>query len=426
MMAAISDPARTPSGPGTLLRRRPLRRFLIAQLLSAFGDSLMPIALVFAVLGQGGDAGGVGLVLLASRLPTVLVILLGGAIGDRFDQRRVLVASDIARCVLQGTTGVLLLTGQAPLWTLALLQAAAGTASALFNPAATSLLPRLAAAKELTAANALVGLTRNIVAVGGLTASGVLVAFAGAGWAFLIDAATFASSAAFLIGVTAAPGPREPAQPLLGMVKAGIGEATRRTWVWVSIVYTAVLNVAAVCPFLVLGPVVANDLGGPGAWTAIAVGYAIGAIAGNTIGLRWRPRHPLRAGITAAFAFSPLLVLLALAAPMPALAIAAVAAGGQASLVNLLHATTLQTNIPAPFVARVASVNMLGSLVAVPIGLGAVGPIAEATSRQAVLLAAAIAAGAATTAVLLVPDVRHLRTATNQERRETRSDDQPD
>jgi MFS family permease len=411
MTVAASRPR---AAVAALLRRRPVRRFLLGQTLSAFGDSLMPVALVFAVLGQGGNAGDVGLVLLASRVPTIFVVLLGGAVGDSFDQRKIMVVADAARCALQATTGVLLIGGHAALWTLVALQALAGTASALFGPAAASLLPRLVPGEEVTAANALAGLTRNIVGVSGLAVSGVLVATAGPGWAFLVDSATFAASAAFLLGVAATREQRPSAESLLRMVVSGLGEAFARQWVWTSILYVAALNVVAVCPFLVLGPVVANELGGPGAWTAIAVGYAVGGMGGNAVGLRWRPSRPLRTAFAGAFALSPLLFLLALAAPVPALALAAILAGVQASIFNLLHNTTLQTNIPAPFVARVSSVNMLGSLVVVPAGLGLVGPISDATSPRAVLVAAACSAVIATVAVLLVPEVRHLRAATDQ------------
>ena len=94
-----------------LLRLPSLRRYLLGQTLSAFGDSLMPIALVFAVLGQGGSATAVGLVLLASRIPSILIVLLGGAVGDRLDRRKVMLVTDAARCALQTVTGALLLTG---------------------------------------------------------------------------------------------------------------------------------------------------------------------------------------------------------------------------------------------------------------------------------------------------------------------------
>ena len=170
----------------TLLRHGPFRRYLIGQTLSAFGDSLLPIALVFAVIGQGGDATAVGIVLLASRIPAILLVLFGGAIGDRFDRRRVLVATDLARSGFQAVTAVLLLTGHAPLWALAGSQALVGAASALFGPASAGLVRILLPAASLAQGNALLGLGRNLIGVTGLAAAGTLVTTVGAGTAAIL------------------------------------------------------------------------------------------------------------------------------------------------------------------------------------------------------------------------------------------------
>jgi MFS family permease len=84
-----------------------------------------------------------GPVLLASRLPQVLLVLAGGVVGDRLPRRRVMLASDLARCATQATTAVLLATGTARLWQLLVLQAAHGPQPrSSFDPAATGWCPR--------------------------------------------------------------------------------------------------------------------------------------------------------------------------------------------------------------------------------------------------------------------------------------------
>lgn len=224
---------RRPTAPGgvrAVLRVRPFRRYLLGQTLSAFGDSLMPIALVFGVLGQGGGAAAVGTVLLASRVPLILLALLGGAVGDRADRRSVMLTTDAGRCLLQATTAALLLTDNAPLWTLAVLQGLAGTASALFTPAAAGLVRTLAPRALLTQANAVLGLTRSTVALGGLAVAGALVATVGPGWAFALDAGTFAGSAAFLARLPRLPPPAAPGQPLWRAALLGVRETCRRRW----------------------------------------------------------------------------------------------------------------------------------------------------------------------------------------------------
>jgi MFS family permease len=402
-----------------LLRLRPFRHYLTGQTLSAFGDSLIPIALVFAVIGQGGDATGVGLVLLASRVPSIVIVLLGGVIGDRLDRRRVMLLTDTARCVLQAGTSALLLTGHASLWVLAALQALSGTASALFGPAAAGLVRALVPAAALTWGNALLGLGRSVVAVGGLAVAGMIVATVGPGWAFAVDAGTFTASAVFLALLPGLPPPDPADRSVLLAALAGVREVVGRRWLWTSIGYVACLNLVAVCPFLVLGPMIARtDLGGLRAWTAIALGYAGGGICGSALALRWQPRHPLRVAFTVARALSPLLLLLGAAAPVPVLAASAVLAGGQASVFNTFHGTTLQTHVPVHLVSRIASVNLLGTLATVPIGLSPAGPLAQATSSRAVLTAGGLLAVLGTLAVLAAPDVRGL---TRQPRPEGRT-----
>lgn len=399
----------TPRGARALLQVPPFRRYLFGQTLSAFGDSLMPIALVFAVLAERGGAAAVGGVLLASRLPAILLALFGGAVGDRADRRSVLLLTDAGRCLLQATTAILLLTGDAPLWALAGLQALAGTTSALFTPAAAGLVRTLTPPALLPQANALLGLGRNTVGLAGLALAGALVATVGPGWAFALDAATFAASAAFLARLPRLPAPAATGEPLWRSALYGLTETVRRRWLWVSIMYVAMLNLVAVCPFLVLGPVIAQQqLGGAAAWSLIALAYAAGSICGHALVLRWSPQYPLRTAFLGALGLLPFLYLLAGAAPVPVLAASAAVAGLQAAVFNVLHQSTLQSCVPQRLVSRVVSVNQLGSLAAVPLGFALVGPLAQATSARLVLTVAAALTGAITLAVLCVRSIRNL------------------
>ena len=389
----------------------PFRRYLLGQGLSALGDALVPVALAFAVLRDGG-AGAVGAVLLAGRLPAVLLALVGGVLGDRVDRRSVLLVTDLVRCLLQATTAGLLLSGSASLTALVVLQALAGAAGALFVPAAAGLVRALVLLELLAGANAMLSVARSLVAVGGLAAGGALVAVVGPGWAFAVDAVTYAASAALLARLPRLPPPDAPAEPPWRAALLGLRETVRRRWLWTSIAYVAGLNLVAICPFLVLGPVVAaRDLGGATAWGLIGAGYAAGATAGSALVLRLHPRHPLRTAFLAALALVPFLALLAVAAPVPVLVAASTAAGAQAAVFNVLHGTVLQTCVPERLVSRVASVNLVGTLAAVPLGLALAGPLADATSPRTVLVAAAVLVVAGTGAVLLVRDVRELTPA---------------
>ena len=137
----------------------------------------MLVALPFAVLEAGGSIQAVGLVVAAQLVPFLVFALAGGVISDRGDRRRVLVASDLARLVVQAVGGILLVTGAATPLMLGVLAAFYGTADAFFQPAFTGLLPQTVSHPgQLQPANALRGLSFSISSIAGPALAGVLIA----------------------------------------------------------------------------------------------------------------------------------------------------------------------------------------------------------------------------------------------------------
>src|SRR4051794_41819264 len=99
-----------------VLRTEPQFRLLFGgQVLSIIGDRVMIVALPFAVLEAGGSLTDIGLVVGAQLVPFVIFALVGGAFSDRADRRRVLIASDVLRLIVQAIGGARpLLGGGAP------------------------------------------------------------------------------------------------------------------------------------------------------------------------------------------------------------------------------------------------------------------------------------------------------------------------
>src|SRR4051794_18412876 len=92
-------------GPGGLRTEAQFRLLFAGQVLSLVGDRVMLVALPFAVLEAGGTIEAVGLVVTAQLVPFLVFALAGGLIADRGDRRRVLIASDVARLIVQGIGG---------------------------------------------------------------------------------------------------------------------------------------------------------------------------------------------------------------------------------------------------------------------------------------------------------------------------------
>jgi MFS family permease len=390
--------------------QRSFRLFFFGQGISAVGDRVVSVALAFAVLDLTGSVKDLGLVLAAQSIPLVLFLLIGGVWSDRLPRRAVMLTSDLVRAGAQGASALLLVSGNAHVWQLVVLQAVYGAAEAFFKPAAQALLPETVAAADLQQANALIAVSGNIANVGGPALAGILVATLGAGWGLAIDAGSFLASAGYLSLMRVQAVIPAARTGTLSELRAGWRAFRSRTWLWVSALEFMGSNALAFSPYLVLGPEIArSSLGGAGAWAAISSASGIGAILGGTLGLRWNPRFPLRAMfVTSLFGTTPLLVLLGAAAPLPLLLVASVISGMSISFFNLVWFAVVQRRIPGEELSRVSSWDALGSYAITPIGLAAAGPIGIALGISTTLYAAAALGVLGTAAVLAVPSVRNL------------------
>jgi hypothetical protein len=135
------------------LGERQFRLLYAGQLVSVLGDGLLGVTLAFAVLGISDSASDLGLVLAAKSVPMVAFLLVGGVLADRLPRRAVLLGSDLVRAGVQALLAVLLLTGQAEIWQLVVLQAVYGLATAAFYPAWTALMPAVVSPANLQSAN---------------------------------------------------------------------------------------------------------------------------------------------------------------------------------------------------------------------------------------------------------------------------------
>ncbi len=390
---------------------RAFRWYFIGQTASRFGSSLSSFALAFAVLAVTHSASLLAAVILASRLPVIAFVLVGGVIGDRFARWRVMAIADTARTLLQGVTASLLVSGHATIWSLALLQAGSGTASAVFSPAASGLVANIVPPGQLRQATSLLSLSASVGQLSAIAVAGILVATIGSGAAFAVDAATFAVSTATLRALRAATRSQAPpTQPGLLTAAAEGWQAVRsRRWLLAYSAHAALLNTLAVSPFLVLGPLLAQDrLGGAPAWAAIVASYSGGGLAGNAIALRFQPRRPLLTAVLASTLLTPLLALLAITAPVWILAPAALLAGAQASSYNAWASSTTQAHLPDHIRSRAASIVTLGSLAAVPLGMSFAGAAAANLGTSTVFAIGAVWSIAGALAASTIASLRRL------------------
>ncbi len=389
----------------------PFRLLFGAQSISAFGDRLVPVALAFAVLDLTGSVTDLGIVLACQTVPLIVFVLLGGVWADRLERRRVMLASDVVRAGAQGASAALLLTGSAQIWELAALQAVYGLAAAFFGPASTAVVPQTVDPASLQQANALMGLSGNFAMVLGPAVAGVLVATVGPGWGLAADAASFVGSAACLAALHANPVTVEARSSMVTELRAGWRAFRSRAWLWITVAFFTLYIGFCFAPLEVLGPQVARlSLGGPGAWAAISVALGVGAVIGGGLGLRLRPRYPLRLAFTVFVVATPTLTaLIAVHAPLALIVAAALVDGATGTLFNVFWFTALQTDVPAGELSRVASWDYLGSLGLQPVGQVMSGPVAAAIGLSGTLYVAAGLALVLFGAALAAPSVRNFK-----------------
>ncbi|MFE6496672.1 MFS transporter [Streptomyces sp. NPDC057748] len=195
----------TPSSPAPLradspwapLAVRVFRALWIAQLVSNTGSWMQTVGAQWLLVGHG--AALVTLVQTASSLPVVLLALPSGVIADRFDRRSVLLASQFAMLAVSGALAVLAFTDALSPTVLLALTFLLGCGTALMGPAWQAVQPELVERRQLGQAAALGAVNMNLARAVGPALGGAVVAAAGAGWVFALNAASYLGIAAVLL-----------------------------------------------------------------------------------------------------------------------------------------------------------------------------------------------------------------------------------
>ncbi|MEV0135651.1 MFS transporter [Dactylosporangium sp. NPDC050688] len=398
-----------------LLQQRNFRIFAAGFASSLLGANMAAVVLTFAMLSRGGSLSDLSLVLAARILPLTLFLLGGGVIGDRFPRRYVLAVADSLRLLGQFGLAACFLFDQAPLAAVLALCAFVGFSEALFEPAFEGLVPELATTEQLHDANALLGLLRSAAAVGGPAIAGVLVAVAGPVSALLVCAAGYGISVTTVLLLRVqdkhlqdTSGEGRPS--MLRQLRQGWTLFRSQRWLWAITLQFTMFNLLVWAPFLVLGPVqMQSHYGGGGAWGIVMAVYGVGAIVGGAAMLGRRPSRPLVLATTVTIAWAAPSAALALRAPLAAVVVAAFLAGFGSTTFSAVFSTAVQQRVPADALSRIRSYVALGAFSLGPLGLAASGPVAEATSIEAVLVIGVGWQVLANGALLAMPVIRRFR-----------------
>jgi Na+/melibiose symporter-like transporter len=191
------------------LRHRDFALLWFAGLVSVAGDFALIAALPLHAYALTGSAAAAGGVFAASLAPRLLFGSIAGVYVDRWDRQRTMIAADFLRAAL--LLPLLAVVSADLLWLLYLIRLATGALNLLFEPAESALLPQLVGEERLVTANALNSLNNNLGRLLGPAPGGLLYASGGLGAVVLVDAASFAVSAALIAAIHARARPERAA-----------------------------------------------------------------------------------------------------------------------------------------------------------------------------------------------------------------------
>jgi MFS family permease len=422
------------------LRHSAFRLLSAARTVNALGNSFASIALGFAILDLTGSATDLGLVIGIRTLVNVLFLLFGGVLADRLPRHLLMVGSSAVAALTQGAIAALVLSHTATIPLLIALSIVNGMVAALSFPATAALVPQTVPAEERQQANALGRLLLNSATIVGAPLAGIVVAAVGPGWGIATDAASFAIAALCfaLVRIPApavpaagtpvpTPVPSDPAVEFTGAeqsgglpssgakpsifadLRTGWTEFWSRTWLWVVVAGFCVINACNSGSISVLGPVIADATFGRKSWGFVLAATTAGLIVGGLIAMRIRVRRLLFLGCATTVAMVLPVFALGLYPHIAVLVVAGIISGLGLEQFGVAWETTMQEHIPADKLARVYSYDMLGSLLAVPLGQVLAGPAAQAFGAKAALVGAGSLIVLAVLGMLSSRDVRHLR-----------------
>jgi MFS family permease len=365
---------------------------------------MQQIAAYWLVLELTGSPVAVGGLALVQTLPITVLALVGGAIADRVDLRPWIVTCECVLAAIAATLAILALTGVIAAWQLYVLGFVQGVTIALDLPARHTLVFQIVGRDDLPNAVALSSALGTSARIIGPALGGLVVAAAGAGVAFAVNAVSYAVviCAILAMRITARP-PRSTPPPA---VLAGVGEALSFVWSSrrVAVTFFAVLLVSTFSfNFDVLLPLVARFTLDQGAATfgLIASVFGAGALCGALI-LATIGKARLLLVLVGAAGFGGSQLLLAPQDTLPAVCAVLFAAGIFYILWGSSALATLQLAAPERLRGRAASLYLFAFMGGAPLGGLWAGVLTEhGGTRLAFAVAGAIAIAVAVSGALI-------------------------
>lgn len=375
-----------------ILKQANFRRFWFGQAISLIGDNFYLIALPLLALQLSGGSGlALGTTLMFGAIPKAMLMLLGGAISDRFSPRRVMMMTNWLNALTIGGLTLVLALDTAVLWHLYLVSFFLGTADAFYFPAAGSMMPFIVGANDLEAGNSVYQLSQRLLLLAGPAVAGAVIAVIGIPSALGIDVGTFVVANLFLATVimrsrtpTSQPDTEAPLEhtsktTLLASIKEGLIYVIQDPILLGLLLLIAIVDFTAVGAFQVGLPVLIDQRFGQGAaalgmaLSGFGGGSFVGVLLGGTIKVR-------RIGylfLGTSLVLGIMVLLVALVPSVILLTLIMSIMGIGSGIFNVVGISWLQRRTNHAFIGRVMSLVSFSSAGLAPLSLGIAGVLID-------------------------------------------------
>lgn len=423
---ATSQPHSEKQGIRSLWANLSFRRLLISRLLSNFGDSVDVIAYSWLVYLLTGSKLLMGTLFAVGTLPTIVLGIFAGVLVDRWSNKKTAIVSALVRGGIVTGTALLYITGTIQVWHLFALSMLLSSVAAFSNPAMMSWLPRLLSKEQIMPGNSLMASAAQTARLGGFALSGALIAWAGLGGAFGLNALMLLLSALALFRIPSMKPHQQEADNANGVSASGFGQELRLglAYLYRQKILLIIIGLAAFLNFAV-SPVEALEAAyvgellkqGPGALSALSIGMAAGMIVGGLllgqIGSRVRKGTLMVIGFMVMGAAIGLMVLPPIVAePRIALIFASILYLLLGLSINLIASPAtayVMEQTPPDMLGRVGSLFNTLCLAAFPIGSALSGAVAERIELKPLYLIVCVTVLLPACAILMIPKLRTLK-----------------
>jgi len=386
-----------------LRESRDFRLLFVAGTVFYLGAMVSYVAIPFQIYRLTGSNFAVGAVGLVELVPLVAFGLYGGALADHVDRRRLLIWTGVAQAVFTAVLAVNAFRDRPSLWLIFVVAGLLTSSSALQRPSREALMPRMVRHDQITAGQALTSLGMQIGVLIGPAIGGLLVAYVGIGWCFVVDIVGLAVATMMYVAMRPYPHQAETTPPSLAGIADGMRYALRRR----DLLGTYLVDLAAMFLAMpvVLFPALADEVfARPELLGVLYSAETVGALVATALsGWTSRVHHHGRAIVVAALAYGAMIALAGLMPSIWLVGLFLMLAGASDMISAVFRGTVWNQTIPEQMRGRLAGIEMLSYSLGPLGGQVRAGVVADLWTVRGSIVSGGVAcvAGVAFTAVWL-------------------------